>query len=209
MGISDRREREIQIRRENAVEAAMMIYREEGYHAITMEKIAERAELSRATLYLYFKNKDEILVSAIVTHFDYFVELLQDIYDRRKAIGNRLLQELWNVFEKFHNQDPVAFNAALYLYQNEAIRNFHDSLRDMIYASGSRAARLQHKIVEYGVRKGIFIVCDHRTLSEVIWSSFLGIMQLETSKRFLSKNNHLNISQNLAITVLERGILKK
>ncbi len=209
MGITDRRERELQVRRNNAVNAAMMIYREEGYHAITMEKIAERAELSRATLYLYFKNKDEILVSAIVTHFDYFVELLQDIYDRRKVIGNRLLQELWNVFEKFHNQDPVAFNAALYLYQNEAIRNFHDSLRDMIYSSGSRAARLQHKIVEYGVRKGIFIACDHRTLSEVIWSSFLGIIQLETSKRFLSNNNHLNISQNLAITVLESGILKK
>ncbi len=208
MGIAERREREIQVRRENAVKAAMLIYHEEGYHAATMEKIAERADLSRAALYTYFKNKDEMFVSAIVAHFYYFADLLQDIYDRRKKIGNRLLKELWEVFNKFHDKDPIAFNAALYLYQNEAIRNLPNSLREIIHGSGSQAVKLQHKIMEYGVRKGIFIECDHRTLSEVIWSTFLGIMQLETSKRVLSKKNHLDISQELAINVLERGILK-
>ena len=58
MGVIERREREKQQRREQAIQAAMEIYDEEGYHAITMEKIAERAEISRAALYLYFKNKD-------------------------------------------------------------------------------------------------------------------------------------------------------
>ena len=60
MGVAERREREKQQRRDQAIQAAMEIYNEEGYHAITMDKISERAELSRAALYLYFKNKDEI-----------------------------------------------------------------------------------------------------------------------------------------------------
>ena len=78
MGVVERRKREKDLRRELAIDAAMSIYEEEGYHAITMEKIAERSELSRAALYLYFKNKDEIIISAIVSHADFFVRLLQN-----------------------------------------------------------------------------------------------------------------------------------
>ena len=42
MGVMERRRREREVRRESAMDAAMSIYEEEGYHAITMEKIAER-----------------------------------------------------------------------------------------------------------------------------------------------------------------------
>lgn len=76
MSVAERREREKMRRRRHAIKAAMAIYSEEGYHAITMEKIAERSEISRAVLYLYFKNKDEIFINAIVAHVEYFVHLL-------------------------------------------------------------------------------------------------------------------------------------
>ena len=85
MGVMERRKREREVRRELAMDAAMSIYEEEGYHAITMEKIAERAELSRAALYLYFKSKEEILVSAIVAHADYFARVLNEVYDNRES----------------------------------------------------------------------------------------------------------------------------
>ena len=85
MGVMERRKREREVRRELAMDAAMSIYEEEGYHAITMDKIAERAELSRAALYLYFKNKEEILVSAIVAHADYFARVLNEVYDNRAS----------------------------------------------------------------------------------------------------------------------------
>ena len=81
MGVIERRAREREVRRESAIDAAMKIYEEEGYHAITMDKIAQRSELSRAALYLYFKNKEEILVSAIVAHAEYFAEVLKEVYD--------------------------------------------------------------------------------------------------------------------------------
>jgi len=94
LGITERRKREKDLRRELAMDAAMAIYNEEGYHAITMEKIAERCEISRASLYLYFKNKDEILIDSIVDHTEYFTDLLKDLYDNRERLKDTLLNIL-------------------------------------------------------------------------------------------------------------------
>lgn len=208
MGIVERRQREKRRRQDLAIHAAMELYNEEGYHAITMEKIAERSELSRAALYLYFKTKDEIFISAIVAHIGYFEEILQETYDNRESLRTNLLEHLWELFRVFYQKDPVLFNASLYFNQSEIIRNLSEEQRSRLYASGSKVVRLQHKIIEYGVDEGIFNQCNPKTLSEVIWSCFLGITQLERSKQVVSRKNHLDITQDLAIKVLARSIMR-
>jgi TetR/AcrR family transcriptional regulator len=207
MGVIERRKREKDVRRELAIDAAMSIYEEEGYHAITMEKIAERSELSRAALYLYFKNKDEIVISAILTHADYFARVLQEVYDKRESIKDRLLEKLWECFQRFYEKDPVVFTAWQLFHQSEMIGNLAPELRDILHESGSKVVALQHKIVEYAVTEKIFIQCDHRALSEVIWSTFLGIVYVERSKNVLSHKSHMAITQDLARKILARGVL--
>lgn len=209
MGIVERRKREKDLRREIAMDAAMAIYNEEGYHAITMEKIAERCEISRASLYLYFKNKDEILINAIVDHTEYFTDILQDLYENREQLRDNLLQELWARFIDFYEKEPETFNASLYFQNSEMILNLPENLRDNIDESGSKVVSLQHKIIEYGVKAGMFIDCNPMTLSEVIWTSFLGIVQLERSKQVLSRKGHYESTRDLALEVLSRGIVKK
>ncbi|HET8655330.1 MAG TPA: TetR/AcrR family transcriptional regulator [Longimicrobiaceae bacterium] len=61
MGIAERREREREALRTRIVEAARDIVSEEGLDALSMRAIAERVEYSPATLYLYFKDKEELL----------------------------------------------------------------------------------------------------------------------------------------------------
>jgi AcrR family transcriptional regulator len=207
MGVIERRKREREVRRELAIDAAMSIYEEEGYHAITMEKIAERSELSRAALYLYFKSKEEILATAIVSHADYFARVLKEVYDRRETIKAELLEKLWECFEKFYEKDPVTFTAWQYFHQSDVIGNLSAELRDILHEAGAKVVALQHKIVEYAVAEKIFIDCDHRALSEVIWSSFLGIVYLEHSKNVLSHKSHMGVTQEIAKKVLLRGVL--
>jgi TetR/AcrR family transcriptional regulator len=207
MGVIERREREKNIRRERAIDAAMEIYKEEGYHSITMEKIAERSELSRAALYLYFKTKDEIFISAIVSHTNYFADLLEEVFDNKENFKQALLEKMWETFENYYEKAPDVFNATQYFHQSEIIRNLPDNLRDMLYKLGSRVVHLLQGIVQYAIKEGVFIKCDHRTLAEVIWTSFLGINDLERSKYVLSKNSHLKITRDCALKVLSRGIL--
>jgi TetR/AcrR family transcriptional regulator len=209
MGLLERRKREKEIRQELAIKAAMDIYDEEGYHAITMDRIAERSELSRAALYLYFKSKEEILISATVSYFDHFASLLQELYDNREKNKERLLEGLWECFKQIYEKNPATFAASQYFHHREMVRNLPENLRNILFGSGAKVIGLQHKIVEYGVEKGVFIQTDPRTLSEVIWSSFLGIVYLERSKNVLSKKNHLDITHDLAIRVLTKGILNQ
>lgn len=187
----------------------MAIYKEEGYHAITMEKIAERCEISRASLYLYFKNKDEILINAIVDHMEYFTDLLEDLYKSRERLKDNLLRELWGRFIDFYEKEPETFNASLYFQNSEMILNLPEDLRNSIDESGSRVVSLQHKIIEYGVKAGLFIECNPMTLAEVIWTSFLGIIQLEQSKQVLSHKRHFEATRDLALDVLSRGVVKE
>jgi len=190
-----------------AIDAAMAIYAEEGYHAITMEKIAERAEVSRAALYLYFKNKEEIVLHAVVTYTEYFASLLQEIYDKRESIKKKLLEELWACFRTFYEKAPVTFSAWQYLHQREMVTNLSPEIRNILYEVGVKVVSLQHKIVEYAVAEKIFIQCDYRTLTEVIWSTFLGIIYTERTKHRLTRKNHMDVTMDLAKQVLSRGVL--
>ena len=206
MGIKERRERERNARRGAILDAAMQVYHREGYHATTMEKIAEEAELSRGTLYLYFKTKDEIFVYAIVEHAGYFARLLESIFHRREKIGAGIIGELWNSFQMFYEKDPVRFDATLYFHQGEMIRQLPDALRLMLDRSGSLNYRWLCEIAGYGIQKGYFTKCNPKTLAEVVWTSFLGIIHIENSKKAMSRKNHHKVAWELASNLLARGL---
>jgi len=209
MGIKERREREKNERRESILRAAIQVYDREGYHAITMEKIAEEAELSRATLYLYFKTKDEIFIHAILSYSAFFSQQLENLYAGRSQIKDKLLESLWSTFIEFYEKDRASFNATLYFHQSEMIRNLPENLRIMLDRSGSGNYAYLSKIMAYGTRQGVFRDCSPKTLAEVVWTSFLGIIHLENSKQAMSRKGHLAVTWKLALEMLSRGILKK
>ena len=60
MGIAERKEREKEHRRNTILDAAEEVFFSKGINLATMDEVAERAELSKGTLYLYFKNKEEL-----------------------------------------------------------------------------------------------------------------------------------------------------
>ncbi|MFP4476623.1 MAG: TetR/AcrR family transcriptional regulator [Desulfatibacillaceae bacterium] len=57
-----RRQREREQRYESILRAAQTRFSRDGYHATSMESIAEIAEVSVGTVYFYFKNKEDLLV---------------------------------------------------------------------------------------------------------------------------------------------------
>ena len=82
MGIAERREREREIVRTRILEAARDILSERGVDALSMRAIAERIEYSPATIYLYFKDKDELLRSVMAEGFRRLGSSIRDELDR-------------------------------------------------------------------------------------------------------------------------------
>jgi len=61
MGVLERREREKQELRQQILDTARAMFASEGYEAVTMRKIADAIEYSPTAIYLYFKDKDELI----------------------------------------------------------------------------------------------------------------------------------------------------
>jgi AcrR family transcriptional regulator len=66
MSTADRREREKEKRRNDIIDVAEKLFFSKGYDNVTMEDIARETELARGTLYLYFKNKDNIYIAIAI-----------------------------------------------------------------------------------------------------------------------------------------------
>jgi AcrR family transcriptional regulator len=61
MGVLERREREKQELRQQILDTARTLFAREGYESVTMRKIADAIEYSPTAIYLYFKDKDQLI----------------------------------------------------------------------------------------------------------------------------------------------------
>ncbi len=66
MSIRDRREREKEQRRIDIINAAEKLFFARGYDDVSMNDIAHEVELSKATIYLYFDNKEELFFAIVL-----------------------------------------------------------------------------------------------------------------------------------------------
>jgi AcrR family transcriptional regulator len=57
-----RRERKKQDTRDRLIDAAVVLFAEQGYDATTMDQIAERADVARATVFNYFARKEDLVL---------------------------------------------------------------------------------------------------------------------------------------------------
>lgn len=59
--IAERRSEEKERRRAEIVDAAEGLYADKGWDAVTMDQVAKSARLSRALVYVYFRDKEELM----------------------------------------------------------------------------------------------------------------------------------------------------
>ncbi|MFZ5512537.1 MAG: TetR/AcrR family transcriptional regulator [Pseudomonadota bacterium] len=59
------RDKEREIKREAVLRVAAQLFNEKGFHATSLDEVAERLHVTKPTLYYYVKNKDEILFECV------------------------------------------------------------------------------------------------------------------------------------------------
>jgi len=114
MGIAERKERERERRRNEIIDAAEIIFFKNGFENTSVEKIAEKAELSKATLYLYITSKEELYYAVcqraeakLFAEVDKAIAKAEGTYTKIKAF--------LNAFVEFQEKHPDHFNALFYL----------------------------------------------------------------------------------------------
>ena len=75
--MTTRRERKKDATRKSIISSATALFREKGYHKTSMDEIAEKVDVSKATLYNYFPDKGSILIA-------YFQSIVADYGNQMK-----------------------------------------------------------------------------------------------------------------------------
>ncbi|MEL3899111.1 TetR/AcrR family transcriptional regulator [Treponema phagedenis] len=107
MGIADRKIREREARRAAILEQAMQLIHEKGVNSFNMQDLADRLELSKATLYLSFKSKEELLSELMSDALDEFIRSVEpQISDSKTGIEG--LRKLWLCYlENFSKENEL------------------------------------------------------------------------------------------------------
>src|SRR5664279_3632609 len=97
--IAERRVEEKERRRAEIVDAAERLYAEKGWDSVTMDQVAKSARLSRALLYVYFRDRDELqfaigerALEMLKTRFLGAVATRASGLDQVEAIGRAYMQ---------------------------------------------------------------------------------------------------------------------
>ncbi|HWR12562.1 MAG TPA: TetR/AcrR family transcriptional regulator [Rectinemataceae bacterium] len=108
MGIEERKIREKKERHRLILGKAKELILEKGVDALTMHDIAAASELSKATLYLYFRNKDAILMEILEDAASVFVDYTQSRIPEGST-GLQALHALWSSYLNLYgeSQDVV------------------------------------------------------------------------------------------------------
>jgi AcrR family transcriptional regulator len=140
MKSGQRRERTLAHARTDIVEAAIAAFARVGLHATTMQDIAREAGYTAASLYTYFKSKQEIVDAVLNLLTDEYIRVFDEplpsgltFYQRFELVLRRQLEQVEkrrNVFTSFIGDDPSTGACG-----GEGHRTFHSNFE-------RRAARL-------------------------------------------------------------------
>jgi len=68
------------------IQAAVKVFAEKGFYNSRVSEIAKEANVADGTIYLYFKNKDDILISLFEEEFGQIVENMRKELEREKDV---------------------------------------------------------------------------------------------------------------------------
>jgi AcrR family transcriptional regulator len=209
MSIEERKEREKEQRRQQIMDAAEKVFAAKGFSAATIENIAEEAELSPATLYLYFKNKDALYAFLNLKMLKVLVKKMEGVRDRKKLSPAEKIMALEKALYEVYQYDPLNVINVLRFQSSEELKNLSPELATQIKDGARKYLRAIAGIFEDGVRKGSFLDRHPVAFADIVWGLFAGLVLWEhTKKGFDSRKDFLRPTLGFAIEIISRGIKK-
>ena len=98
MGVRERREKEREQRRIAILDAARSLYTQLGLEGVSMDRIAQEAELAKGTIYLYFKSREEMMMALISDEMERLLQALENV----AASDTTPQQQLVDAVHAFH-----------------------------------------------------------------------------------------------------------
>lgn len=177
MGIIERKEREKQEMRDLILKEATRMFIEEGYEKASIRNIADRIEYSPATIYLYFKDKDELFFAI---HEQGFAKLFKSFEEISPKLNpyERLVQ-IGNIYLQFAFDNPEYYN--LMFIMRAPMKKLAEGEQ---WNCGFKTFNFLRNTIQECIEGKFLKPMDVDVASFSIWSLAHGMVSLEIRERF-------------------------
>lgn len=158
------------------IQAAIHVFANHGYHNAQVSRIAREASVADGTIYLYFDNKADVLISLFQETMGKFVDQLRERLREIKGAEEKLRLIIRSHFERLAHDKDLAIVTQIELRQSDpAIRNglgpilkAYLDLIDMVIEEGKREGTFRNTVITHVARKVIFGTLDETVTSWVM-----------------------------------------
>lgn len=208
MGIAERKQREKEARIEQIVQSAIVLFRKKGFNNTSMTEIADHAELSKGTLYIYFKSKEELFFKILEPVLMQFDKDLKQKAAKETESADKTLLRIVDRFYELHVEKPEATQ----MLTRFKAKEFKELLKPKEFEKitglmNENLATLQ-KVIQRGIEQRIFDECDTMVTSVIIWNTVMGVVLYQENRVYGGKNDYIQSTLNAAIELLINGLRK-
>jgi AcrR family transcriptional regulator len=184
-----RREREKLNRRREILQAAWAVFASKDYDSATIDNIAEAAELSKGTLYLYFRGKADLFLSAVemgLERLGFIINEAVSSSDDHVVVLKEIIKQLLMFSEnnpdffKIMASEQAHFEIFKIHADMENCHGFMERVIDLV----SHSILLIADHIQNGIEKGVFRQVDPRDTAFILMSSIRGL----AFRRFMEKS---------------------
>jgi AcrR family transcriptional regulator len=177
VGVIERKEREREEMRRRILDAALHLFLEQGFEKTSIRNIAEAIEYSPATIYLYYKDKNELLFAL---HQEAFMKMMVELGQviAVKEPFERLV-EMGRKYIKYALENPEMYDLMFVMVAPMETL----ACRDEVWEDGLKSFCLLQTVVEQCIAAGYFKNQDVETTSLTIWAYMHGLVTIYLKNR--------------------------
>lgn len=143
-----------ELKRVNILSAAAELFATQPFHKVVLSDVAEKAGVGKGTLYIYFKNKEDLYLSVLLGGFSSLVDRTLDLVDKEDYDPLVDLERVIREIVEFAFKDHHIFQ----VMRTEPVGV--DSIRDQWLDKHLELKTMIQDIIQKGIDQGIFVDPD-------------------------------------------------
>jgi len=195
MGLTDRRDRNFKRREEDILNSAFDLFADHGIESVTIDMIAEAAEVGKGTIYKHFTGKNDIFASLVIRQGYGLLKALGRL-DTTVPVVNQI-KKMIRVFWESHASDMKTFEINRKCHQLVV----EDDLPEPLLAEFTRLNNLKKKfartLFQQAIDEEIFMDVDVDNLIVASMGLYIGMLDVVLEDRIQPSEELYALLENM------------
>jgi TetR/AcrR family transcriptional regulator len=206
MSVAERRERDRQARFDLILNSARDLFIEKGFDNVSMADIAAKAEVAKGTVYIYFQSKQEILYSILEPILIRYHKGLDDLAKVDEPADQTLKKMIDYMFE-FYLREPDCHHLVARYEEHEFKKLLSPEKLKRLKTIMRNNLLVVAKVVERGVKQGIFKNIDPWVFSIIYWNTFNSNVKFQENRIAAGGKDYRKSTVDMALSLIMEGLM--